>query len=1212
MTEKTEILLQIVINGSSSRLRKKALRDPKCKLHDILLEGQRDEASTQQAIIIESSSSHGQDLNQLAHSRKSYQPSRQKNGKCYNCGGSYPHKNSDCPAKGKTCNKCGKANHFAKICYSRSHSVRKPTKYSKKHVNPVSKQPGSEVQSTSDSDCDYLYAFDNKDQSRTLITAKVNDFQCKLLVDTGASVNVLDEATCNSLPFTTKLGKTFVKIYPYNSHSPVELLGKFQATVETKNRITVATFYVTKGTSGSILGCDTSQELGLVTLHINPVALKDNPKPSKDFDTPKRRISHVQPTHDKSIDAMLEANKEIFNGIGKLHGTHITLNIDPAVPPVVQNTRRIPFHIRKQVEKELLSLQSQGIIERVPEGQATPWISQIVTVPKKDNKSIRICVDMRSANKAIRRVRHVMPTVDEIMTNLNGAQFFSKIDLSNAYHQLVLAEGCRYIATFSTHIGLFQYARLNYGTNAAAELFQFTLQEALKGIANVKNIADDIIIYGQTRAEHDKALSDCLQRLKHKNLTVNRDKCKFLQPELSFFGFIFSKDGVKPDPKKIADIINAPIPSNATEVRSFLGMANFCARFIPNFADMAEPLRQLTHKNAVFGWRKEHTVAFDRIKELLTSTPVIAYFDVEKDTSLIVDASPIGISAILTQSSANETPRVIAYASRALTPVERRYSQTEREALSIVWGVEHFHIYLYGQLFTLVTDHKPLEVIYGNPKSKPPLRIERWVLRLQQYNFTVMYKPGKDNPADFMSRHPAVFNTNENMGDQYVKYITINAIPKAMTIEEVQKETEKDETLQAVKQAIHTGDWTDKSLLPYKLASNELSVNLANGIVLRGSRIVMPKVLWKKSVKIAHEGHQGLAKTKALIREKVWFPLVDKYVTEEIANCLACQAVGPQNVPEPLRMRPMPSGPWKRLHIDFFGPVPSNEYLLVIVDAYSRFPIVEVVRSTSIETIIPKLDSVFAMHGIPNEVITDNGPPFNSHDFNRYMSLLGIKFNPSTPLWPQGNSEVERFNQPLGKAIRAACVENKNWKQEIQRFLLNYRSTPHTTTKISPAELLYNRAIKGKLPCITKKPTSKKHREAQRNDTLGKEKMKEYGDKRRHTKSSDICVGDSVLLKQEKKAKFSASFESIPYTVISRNRSRVTAKRKDGRTITRNISFFKKHKTTEDDGDDDDDDLFHDINRENKEALVQTSREPRYPVRQRRMPQRYGDVMATD
>ena len=219
--------------------------------------------------------------------------------------------------------------------------------------------------------------------------------------------------------------------------------------------------------------------LGLVTLHINPVVLKDSTKPSKDLGTPTQQAFHVQPTHDQAIDTTLETTKEIFTGIEKLHDAQIKLNIDPNVTPVVQNTRRIPFHIRKQVEKELLNLESQGIIERVPEGQATPYITQIVAVPKKDNKSIRNCVDMRSANKAVRRVRHVMPTVEEVMTDLNGAQFFSTIDLSNAYHQLVLAEDCRYIPPFSTHIGLFQYARLNYGTNAAAELFQFTLQEGL-------------------------------------------------------------------------------------------------------------------------------------------------------------------------------------------------------------------------------------------------------------------------------------------------------------------------------------------------------------------------------------------------------------------------------------------------------------------------------------------------------------------------------------------------------------------------------------------------------------------------------------------------------------------------------------------------------------------------------------------------------------
>ena len=247
-----------------------------------------------------------------------------------------------------------------------------------------------------------------------------------------------------------------------------------------------------------------------------------------------------------------------------------------------------------------------------------------------------------------------MPTVDEIMVQLNGAKFFSKIDLSQAYHQLELHKDSRYITTFSTHIGLFQCKRLNYGTNAAAELFQHTLQESLKGIANVRNLADDIIVFGKNRAEHDKALNECLARLKARNLIVNRQKCKFLQPELSFFGMVFSEDGVKPDPNKIADLVDASIPSNASEVRSLLGMANFSAKFIPNFADITEPLRRLTHKNTVFKWEKEHSKAFKKLKDVLTDSPVMTCFDVEKETYLIVDASPIGISAILAQSSKDE------------------------------------------------------------------------------------------------------------------------------------------------------------------------------------------------------------------------------------------------------------------------------------------------------------------------------------------------------------------------------------------------------------------------------------------------------------------------------------------------------------------------------------------------------------------------------
>ena len=230
---------------------------------------------------------------------------------------------------------------------------------------------------------------------------------------------------------------------------------------------------------------------------------------------------------------------------------------------------------------------------------------------------------------------------------------------------------------------------------------------------------------------------------------------KFLNETLEFFGQIFSKDGCQPDPKRVTALENASKPTNVSEVRSLLGMANYSSKYIPNFATNTAPLRDLTKKNAHFVWNETHQNAFKQLTEALSSSPCMAYFTKSKDTYVTVDASPVGISAILSQKSkGREDEKIIAYASRALTDVETRYSQTEKEALAIVWGVEHFHLYLYGHDFVLVTDHKPLEVIYGSRNSKTSARIERWVLRLQPYTFKVQYKPGTNNPADYLSSHP--------------------------------------------------------------------------------------------------------------------------------------------------------------------------------------------------------------------------------------------------------------------------------------------------------------------------------------------------------------------------------------------------------------------------------------------------------------------------
>ena len=375
-------------------------------------------------------------------------------------------------------------------------------------------------------------------------------------------------------------------------------------------------------------------------------------------------------------------------------------------------------------------------------------------VPKKDN-NIRLCVDTRAANNAINRVRHPIPTVKDISLELNGAKFFSKLDLSQAYHQLELAPSCRYITTFTTHTCLYRFKRLNYGTNSAAEIFQHTLQKVLQGIKGVRNIADDILVFGATYEEHNTALEHCLQRLEASGLTFNLGKCVFLKHHLEFFGLVFSKEGISPDPKQLSALANSATPATASEIRSLLGMANFSAQFIPNFATIAEPLRRLTHKNTVFTWNAAHENAYQQLKAALISQPVMNYFDPVKETLLLVDASQVGLSAILAQRPMGATQaKIISYGSRALTATERRYSQTEKEALAIVWGIEHFRMYLYRAPFTLYTDQKALALIYANPVSKPPARIERWLLRLQQYDFDVVYKAGKDNPADFLSRHP--------------------------------------------------------------------------------------------------------------------------------------------------------------------------------------------------------------------------------------------------------------------------------------------------------------------------------------------------------------------------------------------------------------------------------------------------------------------------
>ena len=261
----------------------------------------------------------------------------------------------------------------------------------------------------------------------------------------------------------------------------------------------------------------------------------------------------------------------------------------------------------------------------------------------------------------------------------------------------------------------------------------------------------------------------------------------------------------------------------------------------------------------------------------------------------------------------------------------------------------------------------------------------------------------------------------------------------------------------------------------------------------------------------------------------------------------------------------------ERSKIDFCGPFPSGHYVLVVIDVYSRYPEIEILKSTAAPKVIPKLDIIFARHGIPEKVTTDNGPPFNGNEFKAYMKELGIQYDPSTPLWPQGNAEVESFNKPLEKAIRTAHIERRPWQQELAKFLLNYRSSPHSTTKVPPAELLFNRPIRGKLPVLqNRSKVIDRHQEARDNQEANKRKNRYYANQRRHAKQSNFQVGDTVLVKRPKANKLSTNFDPSPYEITEIKGSRITAER-DGHKIVRNASFFKKiTKQSSSDSDDDD------------------------------------------
>ena len=598
---------------------------------------------------------------------------------------------------------------------------------------------------------------------------------------------------------------------------------------------------------------------------------------------------------------------------------------------------------------------------------------------------------------------------------------------------------------------------------------------------------------------------------------------------------------------------------NKSELRSFLGMTNFSAPFIRDYSQKTFRLRQLLQKSARWQWTDDHQLDFLELKKSLEEKCMLQYFDPERRTEIVCDGSPLGLSAMLTQIDKNSGYRhVVQYASRSLTKAETSYGQIEREAMAILFGCLKFQVYLLGKSFNVITDHMPLVSMLNNPRSQMPYRVDRVRLKLQGFDFVVKHMPGKYNPSDYMSRHPDKISEEDTgvakLFEEYVHSI-VDHPGDAISMNDIKNGIERDEELKKLRECVKRGrfDDLDERILKYKKVFGELS--LVDGVILKADKILIPGCCVNDVLTAAHEGHQGIVKTKQLLRSRIWFPGIDKQVEDMISKCLPCQVSIPEKRSEPLKIMDMPDGPWQHLASDLHGPTQSGDYVLVVMDEYSRFAEVEFVKSTSARSVIPKLDKMFSSFGIPFVIKSDNGAPYNGADFKNYMKYMGISHRRITPLYPQANGLVENFNKNIEKLIHTSNAEGKNWKQEIFKFLRNYRATPHTTTGRAPADLIFQkREFRVRLPQLAVKIADIGLTDKEAGQ---KSKMKFYADRKSTIQDCSIAVNDSVLLKQKRLRKCMPYYESEPYKVIERKGNMISAKR-GGRTVTRNSSFFKK------------------------------------------------------
>eukprot|EP00253_Pinus_taeda_P011330 PITA_11330 len=742
------------------------------------------------------------------------------------------------------------------------------------------------------------------------------------------------------------------------------------------------------------------------------------------------------------VQEFVDVFPEEVPGLPPKRDIDFTIELIPGAAPV----SRAPYRM-SVLELTELKMQLQELLDKqYIRPSVSPWGAPVLFVKKKDG-TLRMCIDYRQLNKLTVKNKYPLPRIDELFDQVKGAKVFSKIDLRSGYHQIRIKDEDIAKTAFRTRYGHYEFVVLPFGLTNAPTTFMCMMNSVFHQFLDkfVLIFIDDILIYSRSQEEHEKHLRMVLQTLREHQLYAKFSKCDFFKEEIQYLGHVITKEGIAVDPEKIKTIMEWPIPKDVADIRSFMGLAGYYRRFVEGFSRITYPITSLQKKGKIFKWTSECQQSFDRLKHLLTTAPILSIADPNKDYMVCTDASKEGVGGVLMQEG-----KVIAYESRKLKEHEQRYSAYDLELTAIIHALKMWRHYLLGRKFLLLTDHHSLTHYFSQPTLNA--RQGRWADFLSGFDFEIKHLKGKENRvADALSRK--VHCLCELLVSKW----------RTSLVEQIKTAASRDSEYQHLKQQV-------QQAVKERLQQGYTLDN--DGMLCFNKKLYVPdsndlKRLILDEFHISHyTGHPGYQKMVTALKKEYYWPGMKKQVVEYLARCLECQQIKaehqhPARLLQPL---PIPEWKWETISMDFITGLPrtkkGNDSIMVVVDKLSKaahfIPAQSTYKAVQIAHLF--MQNVFRLHGLPKVIISDRDVKFTSTFWRTLFAELGTQLNFSTTYLPQTDGQTERVNQVLEDMLRAyVMLKPGQWEEYLHLVEFSYNNGYHTSTQLSPFEVLYGR-----------------------------------------------------------------------------------------------------------------------------------------------------------